>query len=397
MPDFLPYSRPVVEEDDIEAVVAVLRDDMLTTGPRVAEFEKVFAGATGAVEAVACNSGTAALHLAALAANLGPGQAAIVPAVTFLATANVVRMTGADVVIADVDADTGLMSPGNLKDALARATARGLRVTAALPVHLNGQFCDMPELAAIAERHSALLIEDSCHALGVSDSGANRHSFAACFSTHAVKAVTTAEGGAVTTRDSAVARRMRSLRSHGMIRDPKLFVNRALAFDGEEANPWYYEMSEFGWNYRLPDVLCALGISQLRKLDRFQARRREIAALYDRLLAPLAPALRPVPHGERAHGWHLYAVLVDFEALGTTRRRFMEALRARGIGTQVHYIPLNRQPYYDRQGNGERLPGAEAYYARCLSLPFYPALSDADVERVATDISGLARGKLNAA
>jgi len=393
MPKMLPYGRPVVEDDDIDAVVAALRDDMLTTGPRVGEYERAFAAATGAVEAVACNSGTAALHLAVLAANLGPSQAAIVPAVTFLATANVVRMTGAEVVFADVDPDTGLMSPEHLNDALKRAAARGLRAAVALPVHVNGQYCDMAELADVAERSGLVLIEDACHALGVPDSGANRYSAAACFSTHAVKAVTTAEGGVVTTRDPAQAERMRSLRSHGMIRDPNLFADRSLAFDEEGPNPWYYEMPELGWNYRLPDVLCALGISQLRKLDRFYRRRQEIAAQYDRLLTPLAPALRPVPHGNRAHGWHLYAVLIDFALLGTTRRRFMEALRAEGVGTQVHYIPVNRQPYYVNRYGDNLLPGAEAYYARCLSIPFFPSMTDADVERVVVALSSLTSGK----
>ncbi len=393
MSRLLPYGRPVVDDDDIDAVVAALRDDMLTTGPRVGEFERAFAAATGAAEAVACNSGTAALHLAVLAAELGPGQAAIVPALTFLATANVVRMTGAEVVFADVDPDTGLLSPDNLTEALARAEQRGLRVTVALPVHLNGQCCDMAELATIAERAGMVLIEDACHALGAPDIGANRYSAAACFSTHAVKAITTAEGGVVTTHDAAQAERMRSLRSHGMVREPQAFTDRGQGFDGEVPNPWYYEMPEVGWNYRLPDVLCALGTSQLRKLDRFYRRRQEIAALYDRLLAPLAPVLRPVPHGNRPHGWHLYAVLVDFAALGTTRRRFMEALRAEGVGTQVHYIPVHRQPYY-RGLDGERdLPGADAYYARCLSIPLFPGMSDDDAQRVAAALHRISGGK----
>jgi dTDP-4-amino-4,6-dideoxygalactose transaminase len=302
MDRILPYSRPAVDEEDIAAVVAALRDHMLTTGPRVGEFERAFAAATGGAEAVACNSGTAALHLAVLAADLGPGQAAVVPAVTFLATANVVRMTGAEVVFADADPDTGLMSPETFSEALARAAERGLRVTAALPVHLNGQCCDMAELAALAQPAGVSLIEDACHALGIPDIGATRHSSFACFSTHAVKTITTGEGGVVTTRDRAQAERMRSLRSHGMVRNRARFTDRTLGFDDDGPNPWYYEMPEVGWNYRLPDVLCALGTSQLRKLEGFYRRRQELAALYDRLLAPLAPLLRPVPHGNRFRG-----------------------------------------------------------------------------------------------
>jgi dTDP-4-amino-4,6-dideoxygalactose transaminase len=210
----------------------------------------------------------------------------------------------------------------------------------------------------------------------------------ACFSTHPVKAIATGEGGVVTTGDGRLAATLRRMRSHGMVREPAAFENRALGFDGDAPNPWYYEMPEPGWNYRLPDVLCALGISQLRKLEAFFARRQEIAAQYDRLLAPLAPALRPIAR-TRPHGWHLYAVLVDFAALGTTRRRFMAALREHGIGTQVHYLPVHRQPYYIRRYGEIALPGADAYYARCLSIPFFPAMTDDDVACVADTLTKL--------
>ena len=294
------------------------------------------------------------------------------PAITFLATANAVRMTGAEVVFADVDPDTGLLTPDTLRAALARAEIAGARPRAALPVHLNGQVCDMDGLAAVAEGAGISLIEDACHALGTSDVGAARHSKMACFSTHPVKAIATGEGGIVTTADASLAGRLRKLRSHGMTRDADEFEMRDLAFDGDAVNPWHYEMHEFGWNYRIPDLLCALGLSQLQKLERFYRRRQEIAALYDRLLAPLAPAIRPVPHGNAPHGWHLYAVLIDFDGIGITRRRVMEALRADGIGTQVHYTPVNRQPYYRRHAGDAALPGADAYYARCLSLPLFP-------------------------
>jgi UDP-4-amino-4,6-dideoxy-N-acetyl-beta-L-altrosamine transaminase len=385
----LPYARHDIDDDDVAAVTAALRSDFLTTGPLVEEFEAAFAAATGAAHAVACNSGTAALHLAALALDLAPGEAAIVPALTFLATANAVRMTGAEVVFADVDADTGLLTPAALAAAVAAAKAKGLAPRAALPVHLNGQVCDLPALAEAAQAERLVLIEDACHALGEKDVGAAKHSSAACFSTHAVKAVATGEGGLVTTRDAGAAARMRRLRTHGMTRTPADFAQRDLAFDGSAPNPWYYEMQEIGWNYRLPDILCALGLAQLRKLGRAFARRRALAALYDRLLAPLAPAIRPVPHGAAPHGWHLYAVLIDFPALGTTRARFMQALRAEGIGTQVHYMPLHLQPYYRERYGKMKLPGAEAYYARCLSIPFFPAMRDADAERVARELRRL--------
>ena len=388
MTGFLPYGRQSIGEDDIAAVAQTLRTDMLTTGPLVDAFERDFAAATGATHAVACNSGTAALHLAALALDMKPGEAAIVPSVTFLATANAVRYTGAEVVFADVDAETGLLTPAALQAAIARAGSARLR--AVFPVHLNGQLCDMSAIEAIAQRRGLAIVEDACHALGLPGIGAAAHGGMACFSTHPVKAIATGEGGVVTTGDAATAATLRRLRSHGMVRDAQAFENRDLAVDDGVANPWYYEMPEPGWNYRLPDVLCALGISQLRKLGAFFARRQEIAAQYDQLLAPLAPALRPVPQ-LRAHGWHLYALLVDFPALGTTRARFMAGLRAQGIGTQVHYVPVHRQPYYAHRYGALALPGADAYYARCLSIPFYPAMADGDVARVAAVLAGTVR------
>lgn len=381
--DFLPYGRQTIGDDDVAAVAAALRTDMLTTGPLVEAYEAAFAKATGAAHAVACNSGTAALHLPVLASDLGPGDAAIVPSITFLATANVVRMTGAEVVFADVDPDSGLVTVDTFEEALGRVPA-GLKVKLALPVHVNGQLCDMPALAAYAGSRGIGLIEDACHALGINDVGAAAHSQAACFSTHPVKAIATGEGGMVTTCNAASAERMRQLRSHGMV--------RPVATPENTPAPWLYEMNEVGWNYRLPDVLCALGISQLGKLNGFHRRRAAIAALYDTLLAPLAPALRPVARRGTAHGWHLYPVLVDYAALGTTRQAFVAALRAQGIGTQVHYIPVHTQPYYRGRYGSLTLPGADAYYARCLSIPFFSALTDDQVRRVAAALSALVKG-----
>jgi UDP-4-amino-4,6-dideoxy-N-acetyl-beta-L-altrosamine transaminase len=385
---FLPYGRQTIEADDIAAVSAALAGDFLTTGPTVGAFEEAFATATGAKHAVACNSGTAALHLAALALDLRPGDVAIVSTLTFLATANVVRMCGAEVVFADVDADTGLMTPDTLREALTRVP-EGRTARVAIPVHLNGRFCDMPALAQVATEAGLVLIEDACHALGATDAGATPYSAMACFSTHPVKAIATGEGGLVTTGDAELAARMKRLRTHGMVRDPDDFENVDLAFDGNVPNPWYYEMSEIGWNYRLPDPLCALGISQLKKLGRFYARRREIATIYDGLLAPLAPTIRPVPHNDAAHGYHLFALLIDFPALALTRRQVMEELKRAGVGTQVHYLPVHHQPYYRERYGDLALPGADAYYARCLSIPFFPLMTDDDVRHVVHSLSNL--------
>jgi UDP-4-amino-4,6-dideoxy-N-acetyl-beta-L-altrosamine transaminase len=387
---YLPYGRQTIDDDDIAAVVSALQSDFLTTGPLVDVFERDFAHATGAAHAVVCNSGTAALHLAMLALDCGPGDAVIVPTMTFLATANAARMTRADVMFADVDAQSGLMTPQTFGEALDRAAGR--RIKAALPVHLNGQLCAMLEIRIRADSRQIALVEDACHALGVPSVGATRDSWMACFSTHPVKAITTGEGGVVTTADSRLAERMRRLRNHAMVRDTAALKNTDLAIFDRAVNPWYYEIHELGWNYRQPDVLCALGVSQLKKLDRFHRRRVEIAAIYDRLLAPLAPILQPIPRVSTEHGWHLYVVLIDFAQLGVSRATFMKQLQHRGIGTQVHYLPVHRHPYYQQLYGNLDLPGADAYYARCLSIPMFPEMSDVDVHTVATALSMFIRG-----
>jgi UDP-4-amino-4,6-dideoxy-N-acetyl-beta-L-altrosamine transaminase len=385
--DFLPYSRHDIDESDIAAVVAALRSGYLTTGPLVERFETEFAKATGADHAVACNSGTAALHLAALGLDLGHGRAAVVPSMTFLATANAVRMTGAEVVFADVDSESGLLTKAGLADALSRAGAAGLQVTTVFPVHLNGQIMDLGPIAQITSLHGIDVVEDACHALGEPAVGGNRHSRFACFSTHPAKAIATGEGGMVTTNDPMLAKRMRVVRAHGSVRDMALYDDTA------GMDPiWSYQMFEIGWNYRLPEVSCALGIAQLARLPAFMARRREVACQYDRLLAPLAPQIKPVARHSNRHGWHLYAIHLDWAALGTTRARVMTWLKDHGIGTQIHYIPVHRQPYYRRRYGELLLPGAEAYYARCLSIPLFPAMTDSDVARVADALHAIAHG-----
>lgn len=387
---FLPYARQDIDDDDIAAVVSVLRGETLTTGPAVAELEKEFTRHTGARFAVASSSGTAALHLATLAVGLEPGDVAIVPSTTFLATANAVRYVGGEVVFADVDPETGLMGKEHLIEALGRA---GSRARAVYPVHLAGQCVDMAALQPVAKRHGLFVIEDACHALGTRVAGIEvgkcQSSDIAVFSLHPAKIVAMGEGGVTTTNDRRLAARMERLRSHGMTRRPEEFANADLAFDIRgEPNPWYYEMPEIGFNYRAPDILCALGASQMRKLPRFAERRRALARQYDAALAALAPLVRPiarVPDCEPA--WHLYVVLVDFAGLGIDRRALMNRLRERGVGTQVHYIPVHRQPYYrDRYGDTP-LPGADAYYARCLALPLYARMDDDDVDRVVEALS----------
>jgi UDP-4-amino-4,6-dideoxy-N-acetyl-beta-L-altrosamine transaminase len=393
---FLPYGRQVIEDDDIAAVAEALRADYLTTGPRVEAFEAAFAETVGARHAIACANGTAALHLSMAALGLGPGESVIVPAITFVATANAARFMGANVIFADVDPDTGLMTPQTLEAAYDHIGGRPLK--AVLPVHLSGQAADLPAIRAFADAHGAAVVEDACHAVGTTTAGGaerigdGAHSAMACFSFHPVKTLTTGEGGMVTTNDAVLAARLASLRSHGITRDAAVFTAPALSLaeDGR-ANPWAYEMQALGFNYRLPDILCALGLSQLRKLPRFIARRRGLAARYRERLAPLAPLVRfqQTPAGCDP-ALHLFVALIDFEAAGVSRKAVVEALAARGIGTQVHYIPVHRQPYYQGLGGDKySLPGADAWYARALSLPLFPAMADDDPDRVVEALKAL--------
>lgn len=393
----LPYGRQCIEDDDIAAVVAVLKSDILTTGPAVAAFESALAKVTAAPHAVACANGTAALHLAALALDLGPGDAVIVPSLTFLATANAARYVGAEVVFADVDPATGLMGPDHLMEALGRCG--DLAPKAVFPVHLNGQSCDMAALAPLARRHGLKIVEDACHALGGAQEiasgwspvGAGILADMACFSFHPVKTVAMGEGGAVTTADADLAARLRLARSHGMTRDPGAFLqpDEALGPDGQ-VNPWYYEMAAPGFNYRACDIVCALGASQLAKLGRFVAARDALVAAYDRALAPLAPWVRPVARAAHSRpAWHLQVARIDFAGRGTHRAQVMRALAERAILTQVHYLPVHRQPYYRQRYPGLTLPGADAYYRDCLSLPLFVGMTEADVERVAQTLGDI--------
>lgn len=385
---FLPYGRQSIDDDDIAAVTAVLRSDYLTTGPVSTRFDHVLAETTGARHAIGCANGTAALHLAALALGLGPGDCVVVPAITFTATANAARFVGAQVEFADVDPSSGLMRGKDARDAIARARSKGWNVRALFPVHLAGQVCDLPELAQVAAEHELVIVEDACHALGgVFDGhrvGDGAFSSMAAFSFHPVKTVAMGEGGAIVTNDDSLAQKLRDLRSHGITRDAARFRRPDLAVDSDgNSNPWHYEMLDLGFNYRLSDIACALGLSQLGKLSAFVVRRAQLVARYDRLLAPLAPLLFPTNRRPRQNpGWHLYVTLVDFPALGRSRAQLMESLRAKGIGTQVHYIPVPHQPYYTDLYGRPDLPGAELYFQRCLSLPLYPGLSDADQDRV---------------
>jgi UDP-4-amino-4,6-dideoxy-N-acetyl-beta-L-altrosamine transaminase len=387
---FLPYGKHCIEDDDIEAVAETLRSDFLTTGPKVEAFELRLAEITGAKHAIAVSNGTAALHLAAMALDLGPGDAVVVPTLTFLATANATRYVGAEVIFADVDPKTGLLTSDTLTDALKRG---GSDVRAVFPVHLNGQTADMTAMTAVEGAADLAFVEDSCHALGgmQTTSGGTPAPVGCCadsamtvFSLHPVKVVAMGEGGAITTNDSLLNDRIRRLRNIGMVREPDAFQVPIQAFDSEgEANPWYYEMPELGFNYRASAIHCALGLSQLSKLERFVATRNRLLGRYRNALAALSPLVEPLPVASNLEtGWHLCVVHIDFESADTDRATVMNKLRENSIGTQVHYLPVHRQPYYrDRYGELS-LPGADAYYESVLTLPLFVGMEDQDVDRV---------------
>lgn len=381
---FLGYGRQSIDDADIDAVVGVLRSDFLTQGPAVERFEAALAERTGARYAVSVSNGTAALHLACLAADVGQGDVGLTSAITFAASANCIRYVGGEPGFVDIDRTSLCMSVEGLKQALDRTP----QAKVVIPVHLAGL---ADESAGIRDAaNGKTVIEDAAHSLGGQYTcgkpvGCGAYSDMTTLSFHPVKTITTGEGGAVLTNDEELARRLRRLRSHGIERDSSRFMGKDFS-EGNVVKPWYYEQQELGFNYRMTDIQAALGFSQLSKLDRFVARRREIAARYDEAFSDLLgvelPQSSPKQRARSAH--HLYILLLDFEVLNTTRSAVMWKLRDCGIGTQVHYIPVYRLPYYadNFPVDPGQYPAAERYYETCLSIPMHPGLTDEDVEYV---------------
>lgn len=371
----IPYGRQDIRQEDIDAVTDVLRSDFLTQGPQVPVFEAAVAQAVGAAHAVAANSATSALHIACLALGLGRGDWLWTSPITFVASANVGLLCGANVDFVDVDPDTANMCPRALAVKLAQAKAEGRLPKVLIPVHMGGQSCDMAAIGALARDYGVRVIEDASHAIGASYHGQPvgdcRFSDITVFSFHPVKIVTTAEGGAATTQDARLAQRMELFRSHGVTRDPALM-------EWESDGPWYYQQVELGLNYRMTEMQAALGGAQMRRLADYVDRRNALASRYDAMLADL-PLRVPGRLADTRSAFHLYAIRVE----AARRRAIFEGLRADGIGVNVHYIPVHTQPYYRRLGfTPGQFPAAESYYAQVISIPLYAGLTDAEQDQV---------------
>ena len=382
---YIPYGRQSIDDADIEAVVKVLKSDYLTTGPAVAAFEKKVADYVGAKYAVAVSNGTAALHVACLAAGIGEGDEVITTPITFAASANCVLYCGGTPVFADIDPDTYNISPEELEKKITS------RTKAIIPVHYTGQPCDMDAILEIAHKHNLLVVEDGAHALGAAYKGKKIGSIAdmTCFSFHPVKPVTTGEGGMIVTDNEELYRRLVLYRSHGITRDKDMMQQyeeqlqqssdpalqeAADMLRGDVMDPggWYYQQLELGYNYRITDISCALGASQMDKLDRFLECRRQIAKKYDEAFADIPQIKTPWQQEGCQSGWHLYMI----QTMERSRREVFDGLRQAGIGVNVHYIPVYRHPYYQRNGYaGVHCLNAEAFYERAISLPIFPGLT----------------------
>lgn len=376
----LPYGRQWLDDDDVAAVVEVLRSDWLTTGPKVTAFEQAFAACVGVQEAVAVSNGTAALHAAMYVLGIQPGDEVIMPAMTFAASANCVVFQGATPVFADVDPDTLLIDPADVEAKITQ------RTKAIIAVDYAGQPCDYDALRVIAERHELALVDDACHALGGAYKGRPVGGLADLntFSLHPVKNIAAGEGGVITTTDPHWAQEMRVFRNHGITSDHR---------QREELGSWYYEMVDLGYNYRLTDIQCALGLSQLSKLSMFVQQRQAIARWYDTAFHDL-PAVSPLlVRSDAEHAYHLYVIRLELQAIAADRATVFSALRAEGIGVNVHYIPVHLHPYYQRRFHTrpDTCPVAESAYTRMISLPIFPAMSHDDAMDVVAAVTKVLR------
>lgn len=363
----IPYGRQCIEEDDIQAVVDVLRSDFLTTGPQVETFEKMVAEYVGVKYAIAVTNGTAALHAACFAAGIKPGDEVITSPITFAASANCILYCGGTPVFADIDPNTYNINPESVREKITS------RTKAIIPVHLAGQPCDMDEIHKIARESNLIVIEDGAHALGSEYKGKKVGGLSdmTTFSFHPVKPITTGEGGMITTNDKELYHKLLMFRSHGITREP--------SFLKKNEGSWYYEQQLLGYNYRITDIQCALGISQMKKLNRFLKRRRELAHRYDEAFKNQRNIITPYQLDDTCSGWHLYMIQIqDYD-----RKELVEALCQEGIYVNVHYIPVYKHPYYQENGYKEvYCKNAEHLYEHLISLPLYPLLSNSQQDKV---------------
>jgi UDP-4-amino-4,6-dideoxy-N-acetyl-beta-L-altrosamine transaminase len=379
----IPYGRQDITQADIDAVMEVLRSDFLTQGPRVPVFERAVADLCGAAHGVAVNSATSALHIACLALGVGPGDSVWTSAITFNASANCALYCGAEVDFVDIDPKTYNLSTECLAGKLLAARTSGRLPKVVIPVHFAGQSCDMRAIHALSEEYGFRVIEDASHAIGGRYRGESigncRYSAITVFSFHPVKIITTGEGGMALTNDAELAARMMRLRTHGITREPGQMTH---APDG----PWYYEQIDLGFNYRMTDIHATLGLSQMKRLDEYVARRHSLAARYEELLVEF-PVTTPWQHPDTYSGLHLYVIRLRLGEIGASHRQIFERMRADGIGVNLHYIPVYRHPYFASLGFAANYcPEADKYYAEAVTLPMYPTLTDADQDRVAASL-----------
>ena len=377
--NLIPYGRQNIDQNDIDAVIEVLRSDFLTQGPAVQLFENEVANYCGASCAVAVNSATSALHIACLALGVGKGDTVWTSPITFVASANCALYCGAEVDFIDIDPDTYNISIECLTSKLAQAAKTGLLPKVVIPVHLCGQSCDMAAIYSLSQQYGFKVIEDASHAIGGRYKneliGNCRYCDITVFSFHPVKVITTGEGGIALTNDHSLAEKLQLLRSHGITRDPDKMSHQA---DG----PWYYQQIALGYNYRMTDLQAALGISQMKRLNLFIARRHELFSRYEKLLANL-PLKLPRQHPDCYSALHLYVIRLNLKMIKSTHKEVFESLRESGIGVNLHYIPVHTQPYYQRMGfKSEDFPEAHRYYTEAISLPIYPSMSEEQQDSV---------------
>jgi len=383
---YIPYGRQWIDEEDIQSVIEVLKSDYLTTGSKIDEFERKFANYVGAKYAVAISNGTAALHAACYAAGIKEGDEVITTPISFAATSNCVLYCGGKPVFADINPNTYNIDVKSIKKCITNKTK------AIIPVHYTGQPCNMDEIQKIAKEHNLIIIEDGAHALGAEYKGKKIGSIGdmTTFSFHPVKHITTGEGGMITTNDENYYNKLKLFRSHGITRDENLLINK-------KQGPWYYEQLTLGFNYRITDIQCGLGISQLNKIDKFVERRKKIAFKYNKAFNDLDGIIVPYQDKDCNSSWHLYIIKLDYKKLSVDRKKIFEEFRRRQIGVNVHYIPIYYFPYYKELGYKKGIcPNAESYYENIITLPLFPQMSNDDVATVInTTINIIDKYKLN--